>query len=161
HQRTHLGRSRAHDTRSARSQVSLFVSFLSHTRRPANQRKPVFAIKLKEPDFAVFNCVHCGEHGYIRAGTPRSHVLKLAEQRRRREEADGREQEDQQRRTASALGLWSARHAFLGSPADTYLRCTRHIGDWLDAFSHLDEVLGYHPRCPFEDGRSPCLLALV
>ena len=50
---------------------------------------------------------------------------------------------------------------FRGSPAETYLRVTRKIGDWLDGFDHIDEALGFHSACPFEAGRQPCMVALV
>src|SRR6476659_2096632 len=50
---------------------------------------------------------------------------------------------------------------FRGSPAETYLRVTRRIGDWLDGFDRIDEVLAYHPACPFEAGRLPCMVALI
>ena len=45
--------------------ISTVCPFCSHTRRTANQRKAVFAIKLKAPDFAIYNCAHCGESGYV------------------------------------------------------------------------------------------------
>jgi len=41
-----------------------------------------------------------------------------------------------------ALSIWNERMPFRGSPAETYLRVTRRIGDWLDGFDHIDEALG-------------------
>ena len=60
--------------------------FCSRTRRTINQRKPVFAVRLKEPDFAVYNCAHCNESGYVHPDRP-SQVIDLAERKRLRDEA--------------------------------------------------------------------------
>jgi putative DNA primase/helicase len=133
--------------------------FCSHTRRQANQRKPVFAVKLKEPDFAIYHCAHCGESGYVHPERS-AQVIDLTERKRLREQAERREQEEDQERTAYALKLWNERQAFRGSHAETYLRDTRRIGDWIEAFD-LDESLGLHPSCPFGSERLPCMVALV
>lgn len=133
--------------------------FCSATRRTINQRRPVFAVKLKEPDFAIYNCAHCGEAGYVHPEKA-SRVIDLTARKRLREEAERRELEDKQQRTEAALKLWNERQPFRGSPAETYLRVTRRIGDWLKAFD-LDELLGFHPACPFDGERSPCMVALV
>jgi putative DNA primase/helicase len=132
--------------------------FCSHTRRTINQRRPVFAVMLKEPDFAIYNCAHCGESGYVHPDTSR--VIDLGQRRQLRAETDRREREDNQRRTARAMQLWNERQAFRGSPAETYLRDTRNIGDWLEAFD-LDDSLGFHPTCRFGGDRLPCMVALV
>jgi Toprim domain len=132
--------------------------FCSHTRRVINQRRPVFAVKLKEPDFAIYNCAHCGESGYVHPDTSR--VIDLGQRKQLRADADRREREDKQQRTAYALQLWGERQLFRGSRAETYLRDTRNIGDWLEAFD-LDESLGFHPSCPFGNERLPCMLGLV
>jgi hypothetical protein len=139
--------------------VSTLCPFCSHTRRMGNQRKRVFAVRLKEPDFAIYNCAHCGEGGYVHPERS-AQIIDLTERKRLREEADRREREDKQQRTASALQLWSGRQPFRGSPAETYLRDSRGIGEWLEAFD-LDESLGFLPRCPFGSDRLPCMLALV
>jgi hypothetical protein len=132
----------------------------SHRRKRHNQTKKVFAVKLVEPDFAIFHCAHCGEGGYVHPEGS-GQVVDLAERQRQREEAQRREREYNERRTASALKLWGERQPFWGSPAETYLRKTRCIGDWLEAFD-LEESLGYHQACPFEEGnRAPCMVALV
>jgi Toprim domain len=134
--------------------------FCSSSRRIINQRKPVFAVKLKEPDFAIFNCAHCGESGYVHPERSAQVVVDLIERKRLREEADRREREDKQQRTTAALQLWNGRQSFVGSPAETYLRDSRGIGDWLEAFD-LDQSLGFHPSCPFGNERLPCMVALV
>jgi hypothetical protein len=134
--------------------------FCSHTRRHHNQSKKVFAIRLKEPDFAVYNCVHCGESGYVHPDAS-SRVIDLAELRRRQQENERRERDDKQRRTSSATRIWNEAEPFFGSPAETYLRDTRQIGDWLYAFVRIDESLRFHPKCPFDGNLSPCMVALV
>jgi hypothetical protein len=134
--------------------------FCSHSRRTINQRKPVFAVKLKEPDFAIYNCAHCGESGYVHPDRS-AQVIDLVDRKHLREQAERREHIDRQERTAYALKLWNERQPFFGSPAETYLRETRRIGDWLEAFD-LDESLGFHSSCPFNSGeRLPCMVALV
>ena len=133
--------------------------FCSSSRSRRGQRKPVFAVRLKEPDFALYNCAHCGESGYVRPDLPPR--ADPAEWKRRRVETDRLERSDRKRRTESALSIWNERQPFRGSLAETYLRDTRRIGDWLDGFDRIDEVLGFHPACPFEAGKLPCMLALV
>jgi hypothetical protein len=132
--------------------------FCSTSRRIGNQRKPVFAVRLKEPDFAMFNCVHCGASGYVHPRVPAN--VSSAERHRLRSEAERQEREHREERTAAALKLWNERTPFSGSPSETYLRETRGIGDWLDAFD-LDESLGFHSSCPFSGERLPCMVALV
>jgi putative DNA primase/helicase len=133
--------------------------FCSNSRRAVNRRLKVFAVQLKEPGFAVFNCVHCGARGSIHPERS-AHVVDLVERQRLRAQADRRDREDKERRTAAALELWADRRAFRGSRAEVYLRDTRDIGAWLDTFD-LDDVLGFHPSCPFGQERHPCMLALV
>jgi hypothetical protein len=117
----------------------------------------VLGIKLKEPDFAGFNCAHCGAQGYVHAD--RSTVISATELQQRREQANRREAADTQQRISYALRIWEDCEPFFGSPAETYLRTGRGIGDWLDQF-RLDD-LRYHPGCPFEGKQLPCLVALV
>lgn len=134
--------------------------FCSYLRKRHNQKKNVFAVKLVDPDFAVFTCHHCGESGYVHPDRKSAWVIDLTERKRLREQAEQRERAYNEKRTASALELWDQRKPFRGSPAETYLRDTRQIGEWLEAFD-LDESLGFHPSCPFGDQRLPCMVALV
>jgi hypothetical protein len=113
-----------------------------------------------DPGFAIYNCHHCGESGYVHPKRSSSQIVDLAERKRLREQAEQRERAYTERRTASALELWDQRKPFRGSPAETYLRDTRAIGGWLEAFD-LDESLGFHPACPFGNERLPCMVALV
>ena len=119
---------------------------------------------LKEPELRrSTHCVHCGESGYVSsrsAGTSRSSTCRPSTNVNVAVRAERREREDRQQRTASALQIWNERKPFFGSPAEAYLRITRNIGDWLDLFD-LDQVLGFHPNCPFGGQFLPCMVALV
>src|SRR5262249_22190278 len=79
----------------------------------------------------------------------------------RKAEGERKEREDKALRTERALQLWNERETFVHTPAETYLRVTRGIGDWLDGFVRIDEALGFHPSCPFGQERLPCMIALV
>ena len=131
----------------------------SNTRRKKRDR--CFAVTLKEPDFAIYNCLHCGDHGYVHPDRPSHQVIDLAEQRRRRIKTERHDREDKQKRTAAALEIWGDSWPFSPSPACDYLRITRRLGDYLDQFTRLDEVLRYHPDCPFGNERLPCMIALI
>jgi hypothetical protein len=134
--------------------------FCSESRgTTASRRAKVFAVTLKDPDFAIFNCVHCGESGYVHPDAP-AKIIDFAEHHKRRVEAKRREQEDEQNRIGFALRIWDECLPLHGSPAEVYLRDTRGIGDWLDAFD-VNETLAFHPECPFDGTRLPCMVALV
>jgi putative DNA primase/helicase len=119
-----------------------------------------FAVRQKDENFAGYNCCHCHAKGYVhRERSPR---MNPAQRRQCHAVAERNAAAERESDISYALLWWRERQPFRGSPAETYLRITRGIGDWLDAFQHLDECLGFHPRCIFERGRYlPCLIALV
>jgi Toprim domain len=127
---------------------------------PAKRQSKVLAINRIEPEFAVYYCNHCEAQGYV-CPEKRGQVINHAERERRQIEAQQHADTDRRRRTQSALELWGQRQPFRGSPAESYLRDTRAIGEWLNTFPGLDQVLGYHPNCPFDGERHPVMLALV
>jgi putative DNA primase/helicase len=131
-----------------------------HRRTAQKRHNKVLAVNLLEPEFAVYYCNHCGEHGYCHPDAPRR-VVDLAEQQRRRDEAKRHAETEKQKRTSRALELWNEGQPCRGSPIEDYLHYTRGIGDWLDTFPYLDKVFKYHPNCPFGDERLPCMLALI
>jgi hypothetical protein len=131
----------------------------ANRRTPHKRQSKVLAVKLVEADFAVFYCNHCEASGYCRPNTA-SRVVDFAEHRRQRERAKRNAEKEKQDRTRGALTLWNDAQPFHGSPAEPYLRHTRGIGDWLDAFN-LNEALRFHPDCPFRGERLPCMVALV
>jgi hypothetical protein len=129
-------------------------------RTPQKRHSKVLAVTQREPDFAVYFCNHCGEHGHCHPDTPRP-VIDIAEQQRRRDEAKRHAETERQERTRRALELWNAGQPCRGSPIEDYLHYTRGIGDWLDTFPYLDQVFRYHPNCPFGGEQHACMLALV
>jgi hypothetical protein len=128
-------------------------------RNAQSRRRKVLAINRIEPEFAVFYCNHCQASGHSRPDGP-GRVIDLAERRRQRQSAERLIAADKKERTGRALKLWDEAQTFRGSPAESYLRNTRCIGEWLDHFD-LDETLRFHPQCPFDGQRLPCMIALV
>jgi phage/plasmid primase-like uncharacterized protein len=57
-----------------------------------------------------------------------------------------------------ALRLWGETKPIVGSVAETYLR-TRCVD--LDQIPDLEGVLRFHPNCPSNGARHPCLIALL
>ena len=43
--------------------------FCSHNRKPIHQKQKCAAVWF-EDDFATYNCVHCGEHGFVHSDIP-------------------------------------------------------------------------------------------
>ena len=43
--------------------------FCSHNRKPIHQKQKCAAVWF-EDDFATYNCVHCGEHGFVHSDKP-------------------------------------------------------------------------------------------
>jgi putative DNA primase/helicase len=125
----------------------------------AKRSAKVLAVDLIEPEFAIYYCNHCGANGYSRPDTP-SRPIDLTEQRQRRQQAECEAAADKERRTRRALELWNEADPFQGSPAEGYLRDARGIGDWLAQFP-IGRSLRFHPHCPFERLRLPCMIALV
>ena len=74
--------------------VTATCPFCSHFRKRHNQRKKTFAVKIKDDGFAIFNCVHCGESGYVHDGATASNVIDLAERKRRQDLSAKREAAD-------------------------------------------------------------------
>jgi hypothetical protein len=133
----------------------------SQTRRtPQKRNSKVLAVKLLEPEFAVYYCNHCNVSGFAHPDKP-SRVVDLVEVRRQQEQAAHHAAKEKQDRTRQALRLWEEAAPFRGSPAETYLLETRNIGDLLDTFPFLDQVFAYHPNCPFGGERYACMIALV
>src|SRR5262249_16989884 len=113
-----------------------------------------------------FHCYVCGAHG--------NHLDWLMQvEGMDREEAlgmlnawDGPRQapapvHDDGARLAFALRLWEEAQPIAGTLAERYLSETRKI-DLAALPASIDEVLRFHPRCPFGPGnRNPCLVALM
>jgi hypothetical protein len=68
---------------------------------------------------------------------------------------------DGEAKRARALRLWQAARPIAGTLAARYLDEHRRI-DLAALPANIDDVLRFHPRCPFGPGvRHPCLLALM
>src|SRR5262249_23516174 len=127
----------------------------------AKRRSKCLGIQRRSEDYAVFNCLNCGVHGNVFRDDPQP-VIDFAERQRQRDRARQRDETQKQQRIHAASRIWDRRQPFRNSPAEDYIFHTRGIGEWLDLFPYLDEVFGYHPECPWDDGSArPAMLALI
>jgi DNA polymerase len=112
-----------------------------------------------------FHCYGCGAHGdhidwlMMVEGMHRDQALQFLAS------WDGppvdRTINDRTARSAFALELWKEGRSIAGTLAAKYLGETRGI-DLAALPADVEEVLRFHPRCPFGAGtRHPCLLALL
>jgi hypothetical protein len=114
-----------------------------------------------------YHCFVCGAHGgpidwlMQVEGMGREQALQLLSA------WDGptierKDPEDEARRKhAFALRLWEQARSITGTLAARYLTETRGI-DLTVLPANIDEILRFHPRCPFGPGvYHPCLLALL
>jgi hypothetical protein len=108
-------------------------------RSVQHRRAKVLAVNLIEPDFAIYYCNHCAMSGHSRPDIP-GRVVNHVELSRHRQEAERLTATDKKERSRRALALWNDAEPFHASPAETYLRETRGIGDWLDQFPHCGHV---------------------
>jgi hypothetical protein len=68
---------------------------------------------------------------------------------------------DDEDKTSNALRFWDKAKPIAGTLAEKYLADVRRV-DVTALPANIDEVLRFHPRCPFGPGtRHPCLLALL
>jgi hypothetical protein len=94
-------------------------------------------------------CHHCGwklVEFYDAPGRPTSRAA-LPREEQRNDNGNGRR----------ALELWEASGAFRNSPGHVYLR-SRAI---TELPPRIGEALRFHPCCPFNGGRRPCIVALL
>jgi DNA polymerase len=98
-----------------------------------------------------YHCYGCGRHGPL---TDLPEVLIAAAS-----SSAPREQADDAATLAYAHQLWRQAHPITGTLAERYLAEVRGIN--IDALSpDIATVLRFHPACPFNGSRHPCLLAL-
>jgi hypothetical protein len=62
---------------------------------------------------------------------------------------------------ASALRLWEEARPIAGTLAARYLADIRGVVLGVLPTTTIDDVLRFHPRCPFGPGQHPCLIALM
>ena len=112
-----------------------------------------------------FHCFGCGEHGDRVDWLTRGEGLNREEAVALIKDWDGpkvrqRPVADKASSIAYALSLWSEAGSIRGTAAERYLAETRGIN--LTALpATIDDSLRFHPHCPFDRGRHPCLLALM
>jgi hypothetical protein len=142
-------------TKGRLGEIDTTCPMCSHTRR--KKRDKCFRIWMSH-DFAGFLCAHCQIKGHARPDKPAT--VSLAELRRAREERARQDAKYRAERIAEALEIWAEAGPFDSSPAKIFLSETRQLRRVLDRFD-LDQVLRFHPACPFRDKRLPCMIALV
>jgi DNA polymerase I-like protein with 3'-5' exonuclease and polymerase domains len=104
-------------------------------------------------DDGHYHCFGCGKHGWIDddLDVDAAALTKLA----------ASSTEDDIRKLERALELWDAGKPIAGTLAARYLSEVRKI-DLVALPASIDQVLRFHPRCPFGLGvRHPCLIALM
>jgi hypothetical protein len=126
-------------------------------KRPVNRRRKVLRIWRHNQDFATYNCARCGVHGFTRNGgvdPPKVDLEKL----RRHVAAERLEIEDRKHKQHRALEIWRQAVPIAGTLGEPYL-----VNRGIDIDQLPDEIAGalrWHPRCPWEQGHAPCMVAL-
>jgi putative DNA primase/helicase len=121
-------------------------------KSPVNQRRKVLRIWRYDQDFATYYCARCGEHGCTAEGKLRTRATG------RSPEIERQQQDDDQRRSRRAFDIWHQAVPITGTLAERYL-IKRGI-DIAGVPNDMADVLRFHPRCPWEHGHAPCLIAL-
>jgi DNA polymerase len=111
-----------------------------------------------------YHCYPCGAHGYavdwlmLIEGMSRAEAIKYLVA------WDGPRvalaQDDKEEKRERALELWEQGVSILGTTAARYLSDIRGV-DLAELAPDVDQVLRFHPRCPFNGTRHPCLMALM
>jgi hypothetical protein len=122
-------------------------------KSPSNRERKVLRIWRHDDGFATFNCRRCGEHGFTRNdGASSSRTA------RDRAETERQQQNDEQKRLRRALDIFREAVPITGTLAERYL-IKRKI-DVAELPNDMANVLRWHPRCPWERGYAPCMVAL-
>lgn len=117
---------------------------------PEKYNSKRFQIRRPQLDRATWHCFYCDAEGAVSADTPISpKQVAVAREQERAQKAE---------RTAAALRLWEEAKPIAGTPVLDYLRA-RSIASLPP---NVDNVLRYHPACPFGRERRGvrCMLAL-
>jgi hypothetical protein len=111
-----------------------------------------FRIERPSLSWAKYNCFYCGVEGELKGDGVSPEAEEAAQAAYRAQQAADREE-----KTARALAIWEAGSPIAGTPAHEYLKA-RSI---FDLPPDVDQVLRFHPLCPFgRQGLRPCMLAL-
>jgi Toprim domain/CHC2 zinc finger len=125
-----------------------------------DERRPSF--KVYADGFHCFACKAHGDHAdlLVRAkGMDRGEALLFLDAREELASVPAPERDDEDK-TEYALKFWHKATAIAGTLAEKYLAEVRRI-DITALPENVNEVLRFHPRCPFGGKRYPCLLALL
>jgi hypothetical protein len=113
-----------------------------------------------------YHCFVCGAHGdrvdwlMKVKGMERGEALLFFDNWQGPVSRQAPERDDEEK-TSNALQIWEKAKPIAGTLAEKYLADVRRI-DITVLPDNVDEVLRFHPRCPFGPGtRHPCLLALL
>jgi DNA polymerase len=113
-----------------------------------------------------YHCYVCGAHGdrtdwlMLVRGMERGEALLFLDNWEGPVSRPAPERDDEEK-TSNALLIWEKAKPIAGTLAEKYLAEVRKI-DITALPANVDEVLRFHPRCPFGPGaRQPCLLALL
>jgi DNA polymerase family A/CHC2 zinc finger len=112
-----------------------------------------------------YHCHSCGAHGYAFDWLTRVQGMSESEARRYIREWDGPvvappSEADAEWKIRNALQLFDEAGPIAGTMAERYLAGWRGI-DVTALPPGIGDALRFHPRCPFQGIRYPCLLALM
>jgi hypothetical protein len=100
-----------------------------------------------------YHCFGCGAHGWI------DDDLDIEDAVLARLATNGT-QDSKEKNRARALRLWKQSVPILGTTAARYLSEIRKI-DLAELPANIEQALRFHPHCPFNGARHPCLIALM
>ncbi len=111
-----------------------------------------------------YHCYACGAHGDATDWLMLVEDMTRAQARRHLAAWDGprvaRKEDHEDERRDYALRLWGQSRPIEGTTAARYLSDVRGI-DLTALPPNIDDVLRFHPRCPFAGSHHPCLIALM
>jgi DNA polymerase len=100
-----------------------------------------------------YHCFGCGAHGWIDDDLGIDDAVLPAL-------PAGESPDDKEKNCARALRLWEQSVPIAGTTAARYLSDVRGV-DLAALPANIDQALRFHPHCPFNGVRHPCLVALM
>ena len=108
------------------TKIDIRCPFCSAGRSTKEKRKrAVFRVWRECDDFLRFNCVHCGEKGWV--SSDRGESINTDRLRDLQKKANERDEDERLEKIAKARFLWGLSAPIHGTPAERYLRETRSI----------------------------------
>jgi hypothetical protein len=119
---------------------------------PAKIYSKRFSIWRRQYSLATYHCFYCGQSGAVSADGPLDPV-KVAAARKAAKQHDA---ERAAERAAQAVRWWDEAISLKGiDTAQEYFAARK-----IELPPNADEVLRWHPRCPFDHDKGPLILAL-